>query len=207
MKHLLRAMHTIGILFTLLLTQASFAAGVIQMPFRQLVMDSELAFEGRVIAIQSAWNATGSAIVTHVTFAVHDILKGSVNGSVRLTFAGGAIDGKRMTVSGLRIPHEGEVGIYFIESSNGNLLSPVLGWNQGHFLIGGTVGKQHVLTSEGRSVRGFTNEMVTSIELNEHQPSGLAVGDHVGDAMSPAAFKLHVRDLLVRAQAPQEVVQ
>ncbi len=181
------------------------AASVVQMPFDQLVTDAEVAFEGRVVASESKWNEDRTAILTHVTLEVEDTLKGSLPVRVQLSFLGGTVDGKTMSVSGLRVPRNGEHGIYFVESTTRRLASPILGWNQGQFRVVNDANGQVVLTSDGRPVSGFqATAPSTILRHDEHVPSGLEMAEDVGKAMPLSRFKSHVRDLAARAEERKE---
>ncbi len=172
----------------------ALAASVVQMPFEQLVEDSEFAFEGRVVETRSEWNADRSAILTRVRFEVADVIKGGPIGSFEVSFMGGTADGMRMSLSGLRIPDLGERGIYFMESIQRPLPSPVLGWNQGHFRIV----DDRMMTSNGRPVTGFEQSGSVLAAFDEDMPSGLRLSDDRTAAVSVVEFKAHVRTILGR---------
>lgn len=183
------------------------AASVVQMPFEQLVRDAEVAFEGRVVSVDSGWSESGKAIVTRVTFAVDDVMIGASEQTVQLTFLGGTVGDLRMGVSGLRVPSVGETGIYFIESTSRRLVSPVLGWNQGQFRIARHGGERVMLTSDGRPLAGFTETDVSAVRLNEHVPSGVRMAEGIAGAMPLSVFKAHVQQLLMRAANDRQVVR
>jgi hypothetical protein len=67
---------------------------------------------------------------------VTDVIKGEHDGAtLELKFLGGSINGRILEVSGLRLPALNETGIYFIETLSQDLVNPLMGWSQGHFLI------------------------------------------------------------------------
>jgi hypothetical protein len=111
------------------------ATTILGMDIDQLARDAEFIFEGEVIAIQSRQD-NGDIISTYVTFTVSEVIKGDANrDTIELEFLGGSIDGRMTQVSGLTLPGLGEQGIYFVESTSRDLVNPLLGWSQGHFLI------------------------------------------------------------------------
>ncbi len=185
----------------------SHGASVVQMPFEKLVAEAEVAFEGRVVSVESAWSESGNAIVTHVTFSVADVIVGSSHQTVQLTFLGGTVGDIRMGVSGLRVPAVGEEGVYFVESLSRRLVSPVLGWNQGQFRIAQRAGERIVLTSDGRPLAGFAEVDSSTARLNEHVPSGVRMAEEIAGAISVSAFKAHVQQLVRRAADDRQVVR
>ncbi len=113
------------------------AATTVQgMDIDRIAADAEFIFEGEVIGSRSYRDLRGGAIRTAVTFAVADVVKGDYGaGSLELRFTGGEAEGRAMRVEGLAIPVPGERGIYFVESLSRDLVNPLLGWSQGHFII------------------------------------------------------------------------
>ncbi len=198
---------TLSILVACLLANAAHAASVVQLSFDQLVTNSEIAFEGRVVSSESAWNADRTKIYTTVRFEVHDVLKGGPVGSVNLRFTGGTVDGMTMSVSGLRIPRSGESGVYFVESMEKNYLSPITGWNQGQFLISGEGGNRRVMTSIGKPVIDFVPVSAGAKTLNEDTPAGLMTDGSNDRAMSVGEFKAHVLDLMERSSKRREAAR
>jgi hypothetical protein len=99
-----------------------------------LADEAQLIFEGRVVD----WNVIreGRLITTVVTFEVLDMIKGEGNAiNLDLHFSGGELDGEILEITGSKIPVISEHGVYFVESAEGNLLNPLLGWTQGHYII------------------------------------------------------------------------
>ncbi len=141
------------IFLTVLAVGRPDAATILGMDIDQVAGDAELIFEGRVIRHQTGEDADTKIISTYVTFSVLDVLKGDLNAdSIELKFTGGTFNGRRVAVGGLIIPKTGEQGIYFVESARRNLLNPLLGWSQGHFLIIETGGERRISTVDDRPV-------------------------------------------------------
>lgn len=142
-----------GLLLWLSLTASVGATTLVSMSIDQISNDAELIFEGEVLVRETRRDTSNNLIYTYVTFAVRDVIKGSYGGSeLELRFTGGSIDDEIVEISGLTLPGEGEQGIYFVESISRNLLNPLLGWSQGHYLIHEENGERHVSTLEEEHV-------------------------------------------------------
>ena len=129
------------------------ATTILGMDIDQIAGDAELIFEGEVIHRETRQDTGNGIISTYVTFSVLDVLKGDFNAdSIELRFTGGVINGRMVEISGLIIPDLGEQGIYFVESTSRDLLNPLLGWSQGHFLIIETGGERRISTVDDRPV-------------------------------------------------------
>lgn len=119
--------------------QASTILGV---SFENVVQNAEFVFEGEVISQETRRSPQDGRPFTYFTFQVLDVLKGPYpsGGMVTLGFAGGTIDGMTLEVHDLRMPVLHENGIYFVESLKKQLVNPLYGWHQGHYLVlNGTV--------------------------------------------------------------------
>lgn len=123
------------LILALVVVSPARATTLLGMSIDQLAADAELIFQGEVVAVQAAENTAGQ-IHTYVTFAMQEVIKGDYDGdTVELKFLGGSANGRIMEVSGLRLPQLGETGIYFVESLSEDLINPLLGWSQGHYLV------------------------------------------------------------------------
>lgn len=111
------------------------ASTVAQMEFAEVVSGAELIFQGRVLAAE-ARQQPGEMIKTWVRFAVLDVVKGDHPGDeIELSFLGGRLDDRQLEVTDMIIPQVGETGFYFVETLLNQQVNPLLGWDQGHFLI------------------------------------------------------------------------
>ena len=129
-----------------------------------VVMEAELVFEGEVLAHEVRVDSNSNLINTFVTFLVVDVIKGrNQTDTLELKFAGGTLNGETVLVNGLSIPQPGEQGIYFVESTANELINPLVGWSQGHFVIKESGGKRMVFTSNLKPVVGI--QSVSSIPL------------------------------------------
>lgn len=128
------------------------ATTILSMDIDEVASGAEFVFEGQVLQHNVQENAAG-IVVTYVTFQVDDVIKGDYQDSyLELKFTGGSLEGQVVEVSGLRIPKVDEQGIYFVESISRDLVNPLLGWSQGHFLIVNDNGDRRVSTNNLRPV-------------------------------------------------------
>ena len=111
------------------------ATTLLGMDIDQVVAGAELVFEGEVIAVNPQQDTAGS-ISTYITFAIREVIKGDYDAAtLELKFMGGMVNGRMTEVTGLQQPALGEQGIYFVESISEDMVNPLLGWSQGHYLI------------------------------------------------------------------------
>lgn len=120
-------------LATLLAVQAH-ATTIQSFSFEQLADEAECIFQGRVLDVRADEGPDG-LIYTWVRFRVDEVVKGAAGGELELRFLGGEIADRKVSVSEMHLPEEGETGLYFVESLNAGLVNPLLGWWQGHFRI------------------------------------------------------------------------
>lgn len=194
-------------LFALLFSSASLASTLQELSFAQVAIDAELVFEGEVIA-KDPQNMADGSIRTFVRFAIMDVIKGDyADDTIELSYLGGQVGTKQMRISDMDMPKVGEVGIYFVESIDQPLLSPLVGWAQGHYVIESAGGQTAVKTASGETVIGVSSAGVAqSTEINNEQFStGIARGIVVprsalaaslSKPMSVDEFKRSVRDIL-----------
>lgn len=129
-----------------LLPIAVNATTILGMDIHAVAQGAELVFEGQVIQHNTQENAAGM-VVTYVTFEVRDVIKGSFSEQfLELKFTGGTLNGQVMEVSGLRMPALDEEGIYFVESISRDLINPLIGWSQGHYIINADEGERRIST-------------------------------------------------------------
>ena len=173
------------------------ATSVVEVTMEEMLQHSALVFEGRVVDMKVREDDNG-IIQTRVTFEIYEIIKGDANNKkITLSFLGGEVAGRKLSVSNMHTPALNEHGIYFVESPERNLVQPLYGWSQGHFKIKhDAAGKDRVFTRSGRPVRGIehTNGK-RSGRLSRGAARGVLLGDH-GDAfnaLDKKAFKQLLR--------------
>lgn len=160
------------------LLQGSFvhATTLLGMDIDVVAADAELIFEGEVMQRESRLDQNSQLINTYITFRVIDVIKGDYSGdSLELKFMGGAFNGQMVEISGLVMPAEGEQGIYFVESLNTDMINPLLGWSQGHYLIVDDEGVRRMSTVDHLPV--IDVQSVTAIPLTIRKPQTIIDGN------------------------------
>lgn len=156
------------------------ATTLLGMDIDDIAERSEIVFEGEVIHRQAQLDNNSGIISTFITFRVIDLIKGDLGGnSLELKFSGGELNGEIVEVSGSTLPTLGEIGIYFVESASRDMLNPLLGWSQGHFLIKTEGGQRRVHTVSDNPVTQV--QSVSAIPLAIKAPKGL-IQDNEGIA-------------------------
>ena len=197
-----------GSLYLFAFSSAS-ATTILGMDIDKVAADAEFVFEGSVIHSETRQDSSSGIINTYVTFLINDIIKGSYIGdSVELKFMGGVFNGQIVQVSGMRIPEMTEQGIYFVESMSRDLINPLIGWSQGHFIIVDDNGTRRVSTAGNQPVLDV--EAVSSIPSSIKKPLSIAEGKTniaagvmtqtssimVERALTVEEFKSRIADLL-----------
>ena len=185
------------------------ATTILKMDIDEIVSEAELIFEGQVRVKETRQDANTGIINTFVTFDITDVVKGEFNGdNVELKFMGGSFNGEVVQVSGLTIPAEGEHGIYFVESLNRDLINPLLGWSQGHFIISDQDRKTQVRTVDNKPV--IRVESVAEIPVTIKKARAISEGNNqvaagvvtevnpgrIDRALTVDEFKIRIKDLL-----------
>ncbi|MCG8414596.1 MAG: hypothetical protein MI746_10305, partial [Pseudomonadales bacterium] len=107
-----------------------------------------------------------------------------------------------------RIPKVDEEGVYFVESTSRDLINPLLGWSQGHFLIVDDEGERRITTSNLRPVTDV--QRTGRIPRTIKRPQPLIDGDvgaasgvitdagpfQFNQALSVEEFKSRIRDMI-----------
>jgi hypothetical protein len=181
------------------------ASSVRALSVAEMLSRAQLVFEGRVLERRTVEGADFQGVHTCVRFEVLDVVKGApVQGPLELCFAGGrSKQGITRHVAGLSMPGAGEHGIYFVDSLGEPRLNPILGWDQGHFLVApGPV--EVVTTAGGQPVVALEPGADTSPGLSNGVARGAVVAEPgARSAQAPldaASFKARLRDLLGEGQ-------
>lgn len=160
----------------LLMNPLVHATTILGMDIDAVAAEAEFIFEGEVVHRETRMEQSSGLIHTYVTFTIIDVIKGDFNGdSLELKFMGGAFDGQMVEVSGLVIPGDGEQGIYFVETLNTDMVNPLLGWSQGHYLIVDDNGVRRINTVDHRPVVDV--QPVSAIPQAIKKPQALIEGD------------------------------
>jgi hypothetical protein len=182
------------LLAALLLAEPSAATTVRSLDVGELAQRAELVFEGRVLERTTRAGA-GRALRTCVSFEVLEVVKGpAVASPYELCFAGGASGGRAIRVDGMRYPEPGERGIYFVAAVGGGRVNPLLGWDQGRFLVQGG-DAPYVTTADGAPVADVARDAAPAPGPSRGVARGTRVARPGERGLTPAAFKARVREL------------
>ncbi|MCV6626292.1 MAG: hypothetical protein OIF38_09355 [Cellvibrionaceae bacterium] len=182
----------------LLMSLSAFAQAttILQRSFEDIAKTSEVVFEGEVISIETIGDHPKKA-ATLVTLKVFEVLRGELNEpTITLRYTGGVVNGLRLRIGGMTTPTLGEHGIYFVEKTDGSVIHPLSGWNQGHFLVKGSGAEKTVHASSGESIRGIkssTHRQVKHNALNQKTALGVELGKGSDKAISLQDFKKSVK--------------
>jgi len=167
-----------------------------------LARKSEFIFEGQPVSRVVEALPDGQGARTCFTFKVIQAIAGSHPGNaVRLCFFGGMIGDRGFAVSDLNMPTVGEHGIYLVESTGQPMLNPLIGWDQGHFLVTkDTAGTLRVTTADHRRITALASEAATTAAPEIVSPTGATAAGVMSDdrpelsgAMSRDAFVKELR--------------
>jgi hypothetical protein len=186
----------LALCFAALRAAPAGATSVRSLGIRELAAGAAFVFEGRALASGARAGERG-AIRTCVRFAVLEVLKGpALAGPLELCFAGGRLGARERAVHGMHVPEPGERGIYFVGSLEGGRVHPLLGWDQGRFLV--REGPEPEVTTAGGAP---VEALDPAREGRADGPSrGVARGARLappgGRGMAPDAFKARLRAIL-----------
>ncbi|MDF1621962.1 hypothetical protein [Pseudohongiella nitratireducens] len=193
------------------------ATTVTEVHFAEVVAKAQLVFEGRVTDVQA--QQTGPRMIkTLVTFEVIDVIKGNVDETtITLHYTGGRVGQRQLMIADMQIPVVGETGVYFVSSLQNNLVHPLVGWSQGHFLVdeqhqsGNVPSDRRIMTASGRPVSSLSTarpDVDNTAPLPLLAPGAAARGVQVLGAGQPEkaltveAFKSGVRRMLREQEGP-----
>jgi hypothetical protein len=146
-----------------------------------LAKASELIFEGQATGSAVEALPQGQGARTCVNFKIVEVIAGTHPGNaIRLCFFGGEIGGQHFAASGMRIPPKGEHGIYLVESAIQPLVNPLIGWDQGRYLVekDPATGTLKMTTADHRRIAALAPEaaMPTSDTAGIVSPDATAAG-------------------------------
>ena len=183
--------------------QTATASTVLRKSLSDLVKGAELVFEGTVTASTVVPGVGNAPPQTCITFAVTDVIAGPNPGSkLQLCFMGGEVNGVQTVVTDLHYPVVGEHGIYLAESTHQAMVNPLIGWDQGRFLVekDPVSGIEKILTAHRHPVTGIAAEARLPTPAMAIMPADeAAIGVTSGDgpdmtgAMDRDAFKTWLR--------------
>ncbi len=194
-------------LLILLAAWGPFASGssVAQVSLQEMLQDSELVFEGRVIGQEVRAGAGKRAIFTFMTLEVLDVIKGAYPAErIELRYLGGTLGDQSLQVTDLHLPSVGDRGVFFVETLGNSPAHPLYGWDQGHYrIVRDPQGQQEI-------VENYRRQPIYGIDRTRmRNKSGLSTGTASGLSLEPTAlgseplsaqdFKQELRDLLMEA--------
>jgi len=136
MKRSLNTILFFILIFWLVGISQSSAGTVLKIDFNSAVNGSELIFEGTVISKETRISPISRIPFTYLNFKIIDVIKGSYSDpTIEIGFMGGSLGDETLIVSDMRMPKIGERGIYFVESLSKQQIHPLIGWQQGHYLV------------------------------------------------------------------------
>ncbi|HEX4504333.1 MAG TPA: hypothetical protein VH722_01280 [Alphaproteobacteria bacterium] len=166
-----------------------------------LAKKAEFIFEGQPASRSVEALPDGQGARTCFTFKVIQAIAGSHPGStVRLCFFGGMIGNTGFAVSDLNMPTVGEHGIYLVESTGQAMLNPLIGWDQGHFLVAkDSAGAFRITTADHRRVTGLTPDAAkpTPAAPEIASPAGATAAGVTADSQADLSGALS-RDVFVK---------
>jgi hypothetical protein len=173
-----------------------------------LAKGSELIFEGQAVTSAAEALPNGQGARTCVNFKIAEIVAGTHPGStIRLCFLGGVIGGQGFGVSGMNYPAVGEHGIYLVESTSQPLVNPLIGWDQGRFLVvkDAATGTLRMTTADHRRIVGLSPDAAkpTPADGGIVSPDA-AAGGVVSDDQPSLAGAMSREDFISRLRSYRE---
>jgi hypothetical protein len=170
-----------------------------------LAKKAEFIFEGQPVSRTVEALPDGQGARTCFTFKVIEAVAGRHLGStVRLCFFGGMVGNRGFGVSDLNMPVVGEHGIYLVESTGQAMLNPLIGWDQGHFLVAkDKAGTFRITTADHRRVTGLGPEAAkpTATAPEITSPSGAAAAGVMVDSQTDLSGAVSRDDFIEELRA------
>jgi len=109
---------------------------IVTRSLKQIVDGSEFIFEGRAVSKEVRPSLVSGMPFTYFTFEILEVVKGIYPyPTIEIAYMGGPSGELTLKVSDMRMPEVGERGIYFAENLENQQIHPLVGWQQGHYLI------------------------------------------------------------------------
>ena len=170
---------------------------VASISFGDLASRSALIFEGQVVSSDVRKLGARNWIWTCLQFRVDSVLKGTPQATRELCFLGGTLGTETVRVSDMNHPALGERGIFFVERTDRMQANPLLGWDQGRFVVNAA---GEVCTAGGKAVAALRSAASLARGLSTGVARGVVVeSDASRPGMTPDAFKRRVRELATRS--------
>ena len=193
MKTVLRSLLLISC--ALLALHPARAMTVIPPTFDELVGQAELIFEGTVTDVRSERIGEGAErrIVTYVSFAVDEPIKGDAGSAYTIRMLGGTVDGETMEVTDAPKFKKGDRDIVFVEN-NGKQFIPLVGIMHGRYRVAKDkqTGEQSLLTNSGHPLADVS-EIGKKEDGHAHQHVATQSVAPSAKGMRPSDFKSAIR--------------
>ena len=170
------------------------ATTVIPPSFDDLVDKAEVIFHGNVTDVKSQWVGEGSEryIVSYVTFAVKDAVKGTPGEKYTLRMFGGEIDGEGMAVADAPKFAVGDEDILFVEN-NGSQVVPLVGIMFGRYHVRkDQMGRELVRTNEDAPLKSV-NRIGQEEQQSTNEPD-----------LTAAEFKAAIKEKVEQKQRERD---
>jgi hypothetical protein len=185
------------------MSTAVSASSVLQLDLASLAAKAETVVVVEVMDRRVERGDGSGPMHTWLSLRVDRVLAGAAAKTLQLRFLGGEHGSVRQQVAGFDIPPTGERAIYFIENSQLPMAVPLLGWDQGRFLLRSDAnGVERVFSAQGMPVLGLDSSRGAA-----GLSAGLAAGVITGSATQSEQalalddFASHVRQLREQAYA------
>jgi hypothetical protein len=190
MRHYTNILFSIIILFA---PQFSSASSIRQLDIPELLQQSEIVFEGQVIKKETRWNDLQTDIITDITFRVDDVVVGTyLKANLTLSFIGGTVGQTTISIAGSKMPSLNESGVYFVGSTTQQLVNPLTGWAQGHFITRRDgKGAIRIMTHDQTPVAGINWNQKKSKYISDGNATGItrSESNELSNAMMLDDFK------------------
>jgi len=181
------------VLIALIAYSNAHPSSIKQLDIDQLISQSELVFKGQVVDIQTNWNTAKTEIFTQISFRVDDIISGTLDSNnLTLSFVGGTVNGETVIIEGSAMPEINERGIYFVSSTKQQLVNPLVGWAQGHYITQkDQLGVERLMTQSKNPIESIDINLKKRNYLSKGSVTGVkkVSSGHINQAMSVESFK------------------
>jgi hypothetical protein len=114
--------------------QSAGASTFLHSSLRELVRDADSIVTGRVISVESFWNADGTVIVSEATVFVDEQMAGSGPTVEKVRTFGGTVNGYTVDAHGFPVFAAGDRLLLFLTRQDDGS-SRVLGYQEGHYRL------------------------------------------------------------------------
>lgn len=126
----------LGLVSLALISMPVSATTLLSMTIEELTNNSDSVVEGRVVSVESFWDATGRAILSEAVVQVTDTVKGDEERRIRVQTFGGQVGDFNIVADGFPVFGRGERVLLFVnqrEALDGSIR--VTGHQLGHYRI------------------------------------------------------------------------